>query len=266
MSVSLALAVGLSRLVARRAGTAIRTLVIDEPDGLDADARRAFGQALRVLAHQGELERVVLVSHHPDLAEYADEVYQVTKNGRGVEGAATPDDLYELGNPLDENCRAEVQTPGAALICSRRPHVDDLHWDAAYNDGDGVAWRLHLDVKAATVEQVETMLTLVLPEDKRPSAAAIAGWDQATRDEVAEWASAVHLRASDHDDVVVPPEPAVISAIEGPIADANSDELEHSAADDELLPGGPALECHGSVHVPGCEHMGGVVPIRGRHA
>lgn len=83
MSVSLALAVGLSRLVARRAGTAIRTLVIDEPDGLDADARRAFGQALRILAHHGELERVVLVSHHPDLAEYADEVYQVTKDGRG---------------------------------------------------------------------------------------------------------------------------------------------------------------------------------------
>jgi len=83
MSVSLALAVGLSRLVARRAGTAIRTLVIDEPDGLDADARRAFGMALRVLAHQGELERVVLVSHHPDLAEYADEVYQVTKGPGG---------------------------------------------------------------------------------------------------------------------------------------------------------------------------------------
>lgn len=83
MSVSLALAVGLSRLVARRAGTAIRSLVIDEPDGLDADARRAFGQALRILAHQGELERVVLVSHHPDLAEYADESYVVTKGPRG---------------------------------------------------------------------------------------------------------------------------------------------------------------------------------------
>ncbi len=90
MSVSLALAVGLSRLVARRAGTAIRTFVVDEPDGLDADARRAFGQALRVLAHQGELERVVLVSHHPDLAEYADEVYQVTKGpgGSRVEAVA----------------------------------------------------------------------------------------------------------------------------------------------------------------------------------
>src|SRR6185369_9468404 len=83
MSVSLALAVGLSRLVARRAGAAIRTLVVDEPDGLDADARRAFGQALRVLAHHGELERVVLVSHHPDLAEYADDVWQVTKSSSG---------------------------------------------------------------------------------------------------------------------------------------------------------------------------------------
>lgn len=83
MSVSLAIAVALSRLVARRAGAAIRTLVVDEPDGLDADARRAFGQALRVLAHHGELSRVVLVSHHEDLAEYGDVTYRVTKGSQG---------------------------------------------------------------------------------------------------------------------------------------------------------------------------------------
>jgi DNA repair exonuclease SbcCD ATPase subunit len=83
MSVSLALAVGLSRLVARRAGTAIRTLVVDEPDGLDAEARRAFGSALRVLAHHGELERVVLVTHHEDLAEVGDSVYRVSKGPGG---------------------------------------------------------------------------------------------------------------------------------------------------------------------------------------
>lgn len=83
MSVSLALAVGLSRLVARRAGTAIRTLVIDEPDGLDAEARRAFGAALRILAHAGELERVVVVSHHEDLAEVGDAIYRVSKGPGG---------------------------------------------------------------------------------------------------------------------------------------------------------------------------------------
>lgn len=82
-SVSLALAVALSRLVARRAGARISLLVVDEPDGLDTEARRAFGMALRVIAHHGELERVVLVSHHPDLAEYADEVYEVTKGPAG---------------------------------------------------------------------------------------------------------------------------------------------------------------------------------------
>ena len=83
MSVSLALAGGMSRMVARRAGSRISTLVIDEPDGLDQDARRALGQALKVLAHEGELERVVVVSHHEDLAEFGDSVYRVTKNGAG---------------------------------------------------------------------------------------------------------------------------------------------------------------------------------------
>lgn len=67
----------------RRAGTAIRTLVIDEPDGLDAEARRAFGAALRVLAHHGELEQVVVVSHHEDLAEAGDAVYRVSKGPGG---------------------------------------------------------------------------------------------------------------------------------------------------------------------------------------
>ena len=83
MSVSLALAVALSRLVARRAGTAIRTLCVDEPDGLDGPARQAFGLAVRILAHQGELERVMVVSHHPDLAEFGDAIFEVTKRRNG---------------------------------------------------------------------------------------------------------------------------------------------------------------------------------------
>jgi len=83
MSVSLAIAVGLSRLVARRAGTAIRTLLVDEPDGLDGDSRRALGQALRVLAHAGDLERIVVVTHTPDLAEFSDAVYAVSRGDEG---------------------------------------------------------------------------------------------------------------------------------------------------------------------------------------
>ena len=40
-------------------------------------------RSLRQLAHQGELERVILLSHHQDLADVADEVYLVSKNGHG---------------------------------------------------------------------------------------------------------------------------------------------------------------------------------------
>lgn len=79
-SISVALAVGISRLVARRSGAAVRSMVIDEPDGLDPDGRRAFGQALKVLAHSGELERIVVITHSPDLADLGDEVWHVTKD------------------------------------------------------------------------------------------------------------------------------------------------------------------------------------------
>jgi len=83
MSLHLAIAVGLSRLIARRAGTAIRTLIADEPDELDAESRRALGQALKVLSHHGELERIVVVTHTPDLAEFGDAVYQVSRDEAG---------------------------------------------------------------------------------------------------------------------------------------------------------------------------------------
>jgi exonuclease SbcC len=83
MSVAIALAVGLSRLVARRAGSRMETLIADEPDGLDATARRAFGHALKVIAHRGDLSRVIVVSHHPDLAEFGDAIYEVSKREGG---------------------------------------------------------------------------------------------------------------------------------------------------------------------------------------
>lgn len=84
-AVSLALAIGLSRLNARRAGTAIRTLVIDEPEGLDAVRLGALGAYLRDLLFRGELDRVFLVTHTSELAEYADQVVELREGADGPE-------------------------------------------------------------------------------------------------------------------------------------------------------------------------------------
>jgi exonuclease SbcC len=84
-AVALALAIALSRLNARRAGTAIRTLVIDEPDGLDATHLRALGEALKTLAHAGELERIFLITHTEVLAEFADLVVELRPGPDGTE-------------------------------------------------------------------------------------------------------------------------------------------------------------------------------------
>lgn len=82
-SLSLALAVAISRVAARRSGAAVRSLVIDEPDGLSPALRRALGQALKVLAHSGELERITVITHTPDLVDFGDEVYHVTRDSAG---------------------------------------------------------------------------------------------------------------------------------------------------------------------------------------
>lgn len=82
-AIDLGIGIGLSRLVARRATAAIRTFCVDEPDGLDAEHRRALGQLLKRLAHRGDLERIVLITHTPDLAEFGDATYQVRDDGAG---------------------------------------------------------------------------------------------------------------------------------------------------------------------------------------
>ena len=47
--------------------------------------------------------------------------------------------------------------------------------------------------------------------DGFPSDEEIAGWSEAEQQEVVDWAGAIHLRASDNDDVVIPPVPSVLS-------------------------------------------------------
>lgn len=76
-SIAMSIAIALSRLGARRSGARVATLVIDEPDGLDAESRRAFGQALRVLAHRGDLERVAVITHQDGIPDFADDVVEI---------------------------------------------------------------------------------------------------------------------------------------------------------------------------------------------
>jgi hypothetical protein len=76
-SIAMSIAVALSRLGAARSGARVATLVIDEPDGLDSESRRAFGQALRVLAHRGDLERVAVITHQDGIPDFADDVVEL---------------------------------------------------------------------------------------------------------------------------------------------------------------------------------------------
>jgi len=58
---------GLALLMARRSSARVRSLVIDEPEGLDESGRQHLVQILHHLADR--FDRVLLVSHHADLLE-----------------------------------------------------------------------------------------------------------------------------------------------------------------------------------------------------
>lgn len=83
VAVSVALSLGLRRVLARQHGAQLRTAFIDEPDGLDALQRRALGEAAMALVHSGDLDRMGLITHHEDLAEAGETQYVVSKNGHG---------------------------------------------------------------------------------------------------------------------------------------------------------------------------------------
>ena len=84
-AIALALALGLSRLNARRAGTAIRSLVIDEPEGLDVIRLKALGAYLRELLHRGELDRAFVITHTTELTEFGDRVDEVIEGPDGAQ-------------------------------------------------------------------------------------------------------------------------------------------------------------------------------------
>jgi DNA repair exonuclease SbcCD ATPase subunit len=84
VAVSIALSLGYRRVLARQHGAQLRTVVIDEPDGLDAQQRLALARCVRGLVHSGVIDRGWLITHHEDLAEAGDAQALVSKNEHGA--------------------------------------------------------------------------------------------------------------------------------------------------------------------------------------
>lgn len=152
--------------------------------------------------------------------------------------------------------------------------VDQATLDEALDDED-----------VAPAEPVAVFNLLLLISEARDYS-VIAGWDQVTLELVADYAAAVHLRASDHDDVEIPDLPAVLAEtvrkvhddvdLEWPPVDAEGEaDATPAAGDVESIADAAVaateaemanvmqLRCVGANHVPGCEHFPDV-PKRGR--
>jgi DNA repair exonuclease SbcCD ATPase subunit len=85
MRVDLALRVGLSKLLSQRSGVPIRTMVVDEPDGLDTAGMNAFAECLRELAQDFDL--ILVVSHQEHLAGLLPSVIRVERDATGASWA-----------------------------------------------------------------------------------------------------------------------------------------------------------------------------------
>lgn len=77
--INLALRLGLARLLAQRHGSQCRLLMIDEPDGLDTAGMERLAGVLRSV--ESSFDRVLVVSHHPDLRDAFDRVVTVERSG-----------------------------------------------------------------------------------------------------------------------------------------------------------------------------------------
>lgn len=147
--------------------------------------------------------------------------------------------LTITGNTLDEIERElVVQTRGGFLLDSgymRRDfweivtaryisvmeHVNPEMTPERY-DAELDAWwagRFVDDVDPATLAD---LLQLVQEGQREVTVDEIAAWDKDTRCDVADWASALHLLASDNDDVEVPEMPEVLRPVPD-VADEDGD-------------------------------------------
>lgn len=80
--IDFALRVALAKLLARRAGTALQTLIIDEGFGSqDEDGLAYIMQALHTIRE--DFEKVIIVSHLPSLKEQFPVHFEVEKTPHG---------------------------------------------------------------------------------------------------------------------------------------------------------------------------------------
>jgi exonuclease SbcC len=79
--INFALRVALAQLVMERSGLALSMMVIDEPEGLDAEGRSHLASCLASISDR--FETVILVSHHDDLKDALPDTILVTKDAQG---------------------------------------------------------------------------------------------------------------------------------------------------------------------------------------
>lgn len=139
--------------------------------------------------------------------------------------------LTITGNTLDEiEHELVVQTRGGFLLDSVPKYDAEL---AAVAEPDEEAPTPErpagpvTDVKPTFVDDVDPatladLLQLVQEGQREVTVDEIAAWDKDTRCDVADWASALHLLASDNDDVEVPEMPEVLRPVPD-VADEDGD-------------------------------------------
>lgn len=81
---------------------------------------------------------------------------------------------------------------GGCMACGGTGEVEGLPCDCTWQRSD---------------ERTQNMLHLVMEPDAVPTLAQIGQWSDEQCRQVDEWAVAVHLYASDNEDVVIPPRP-----------------------------------------------------------
>jgi len=126
--------------------------------------------------------------------------------------------LTITGNTLDEiEHELVVQTRGGFLLDSVPKY--DAELAAWWADVANVKPTFVDDVDPATLAD---LLQLVQEGQREVTVDEIAAWDKDTRCDVADWASALHLLASDNDDVEVPEMPEVLRPVPD-VADEDGD-------------------------------------------